>query len=218
MYASLRTSLDGAVDNLFSSISGVSIEQYRRLPPIPLNLTAAMRWGFTDIDPDEYLVASKDPIQYNAVLPLQREAYEIGERLLSIDGHYIQIPTTNLPYCGALARYGKLMDPSNVSLQPGRPNWCHDNVIRLYNANSTGWSIAAGFALNFGEHGFWNDHTWLVKRDGTIVETTERRKQYFGVKLTKARAAAFCERHISGDWSHEESWVERMHNRYFPLN
>ncbi len=75
---------------------------------------------------------------------------------------------------------------------------CHKNVVELYRSSLfPKASIATGWALS--SDGLWRQHSWLVMEEGKIVETTDLRNKYYGVKLTKDEADFFCFRELDLD-------------------
>src|SRR3954453_21146479 len=69
---------------------------------------------------------------------------------------------------------------------------CHRNVAKLWLrvprrlfANGTGYALS--------DDGLWRQHSWGVKEDGTIVETTVVRLKYFGLVLRGRDADLFAE-------------------------
>lgn len=71
----------------------------------------------------------------------------------------------------------------------GERSRCHGNVARLWNQfKDEGFEIVTGYALT--EDGMWRQHSW-GRMDGFTIETTVKRKKYFGVILTKDEAANF---------------------------
>jgi hypothetical protein len=74
---------------------------------------------------------------------------------------------------------------------PGRPSECHKNVARLWRSAPNRTQIVAGWALC--ADGLWRQHSWLVRRHA-IVETTAKRKRYFGAALSESEAQEFAAR------------------------
>ncbi len=65
---------------------------------------------------------------------------------------------------------------------------CHDNCDKLYLRNEIA-NVYTGFALS--SDGLWRYHSWGYDSDdsGYIVETTEERLLYFGVKIYEDKNA-----------------------------
>jgi hypothetical protein len=76
-----------------------------------------------------------------------------------------------------------------VMMKKGEPRDCHNNVIAMFRAGRVD-GIGTGYALS--DDGLWRSHSWGVRANGTIIETTERRCSYFGVTLVGTAAETFC--------------------------
>lgn len=76
----------------------------------------------------------------------------------------------------------------------GRKSDCHRNCSILWKQNDNRLKLCPGYALS-GD-GLWRQHTWCWDvneyGNGRVVETTEKRKAYFGVELSAAQAARFA--------------------------
>ncbi|VBB17637.1 hypothetical protein YASMINEVIRUS_100 [Yasminevirus sp. GU-2018] len=53
---------------------------------------------------------------------------------------------------------------------------CHDNCYKLYKKDRSN-KVYTGYALS--ADGLWRNHSWIIK-DGSIIETTEKRVLYLG--------------------------------------
>lgn len=76
------------------------------------------------------------------------------------------------------------------------PNQCHKNSARLFVTNPNRYSICTGWAVdtNFSFN-VWSQHSWVYdNKTKKIIETTGKRKGYFGFKLTKDEAKQFVKR------------------------
>ena len=84
-------------------------------------------------------------------------------------------------FAARLLSEGVLLDGSGARLAEGRPSKCHDNgqdYVALHPA-ATWWT---GLGLNMDEDGGgWASHSWAVTSHGAIIETTVRRRFYFGL-------------------------------------
>lgn len=72
----------------------------------------------------------------------------------------------------------------------GHPSDCHSNVAGLWDLTKGDVRIVTGWALS--DDGLWRQHTWGL-RYGTIIETTVKRKKYFGYILNEAESEKFFE-------------------------
>ncbi len=67
--------------------------------------------------------------------------------------------------------------------RPGKPNRCDENVFQLAAKSKGKIKPVSGYALS--EDGLWYAHTWGIRSDDAIVETTEKRVLYFGYIVTE---------------------------------
>ena len=125
-------------------------------------------------------------------LKWQPEFVTLVDRLLAIAGIRVVPPGAPDPDLEALLRQGQIWD-GLARLVLGEPGRCHVNAASLYQRNSTRFRIVTGYALS--ADGLWRQHSWVYdispRRRRRIIETTERRVQYYGVMLSPAEATAF---------------------------
>jgi len=82
-------------------------------------------------------------------------------------------------------------------MMKGQPSQCHRNSCELWKLNHEKHdvSICTGYALS--EDGMWRQHSWLllIESDGReiIIETTKKRKAYYGFIMNDEEAYAFVE-------------------------
>jgi hypothetical protein len=62
-------------------------------------------------------------------------------------------------------------------------------VSRLWLESPERFQIVTGYALS--DDGLWRRHTWALEGE-RVIETTEPRVLYFGVRLEKEGAARFA--------------------------
>jgi hypothetical protein len=84
---------------------------------------------------------------------------------------------------------GELKDNSNLKNFDGMPSMCHANSAALWEVGKGKFSIVTGFGLS--TDGIWRRHTWCVDINNDIVETTESRVLYYGIKLTNEESKSF---------------------------
>ena len=71
-----------------------------------------------------------------------------------------------------------------------KPNACHENIARVWTAKHCGLiGVGTGYALS--NDGLWRQHSWGIRRNG-ILETTEQRVRYFGIRLQARDADSFA--------------------------
>jgi hypothetical protein len=110
--------------------------------------------------------------------------------LLSIAGRNLVVPLTPDPDLPVLLERGELMH-GYVQLVRMQRSRCHPNAAKLWVRTPRKISaIGTGYALS--DDGLWRQHSWGVKSDGTLVETTIGRVQYFGLQLRGAEADMFA--------------------------
>ena len=109
------------------------------------------------------------------------------------------------PHALQLLTDGRLFSES-VEMRPGNRYQCHVNVAKLWERASTKIRIGTGYAL-FG--GTWILHSWCLKRDDTLLETTVRPDLYFGIVLERQEALKFWLFNLH---------IQRMHELYFDLD
>jgi len=105
--------------------------------------------------------------------------------LLSFGGSLVVPPRDPETDLEALLAEGSVMNQP-VQEQPGEPGECHRNVAVCW-IDGTVESIGTGYALSDDQ--LWRQHSWGLTSGGELVETTDHRRAYVGVKLP-ARAAS----------------------------
>lgn len=115
---------------------------------------------------------------------------ELRERLLTMGGCDI-VPRSEADLEKILAR-AVLMN-GEVWVESGMPIECHSNSAYLWDRDRKNLSIITGWALSGDDDGLWRQHTWLIKKDGNIIETTIPRAKYYGFVLTTREALKFLE-------------------------
>jgi len=111
----------------------------------------------------------------------------LADQLARFGGsHLVIAPGDELTLEQILAEGGPL-DARSLEHVPGKPSSCHRNVAARFRLGQC--AIATGYALSGG---YWRQHTWGVKPDGTLVETTEPRDAYWGRILDLGAALVFA--------------------------
>ena len=110
------------------------------------------------------------------LLPLRR-------KLLSFGGE--EIVPRDEPDLSEIISRGKIFK-EKAKLKIMKLISCHSNVVELY-ANKN-YKIATGYALS--SDGLWRQHSWCIDNK-SIIETTKKRKKYFGFVLTDRKAHEF---------------------------
>ena len=117
------------------------------------------------------------------------ELRQLRRKLLSIGGEEI-VPREELDLSKIIKR-GKLFKNKAI-LTKLRAISCHTNAAELYAAKN--YKIATGWALS--DDGLWRQHSWCIDGKENIVETTKRRRKYFGVVLMQKEAKKFYHENI----------------------
>lgn len=86
-------------------------------------------------------------------------------------------------------------------MMKGKPCQCHSNSCKLWVKNHEEHDVAicTGYALS--ADGMWRQHSWLIWRQKdenkeTVIETTKKRKAYYGFVMTKDEAIDFISKNI----------------------
>jgi|SRR3954452_4284947 hypothetical protein len=113
----------------------------------------------------------------------------LRDRLLSFGGVELVVPGAVDPDIEELVQRGSLIH-GPVELYMMDESVCHENVAKLWDTNpGLLRHVGTGYALT--PDGLWRQHSWGIKADGTIVETTVLRSLYFGLVLDGDRADFF---------------------------
>ena len=142
-------------------------------------------------DPDKLAQMSKDtPEMQNMFMRL----HEILLRCGGVETCFTYFE----PDLKSIIERGRFYKGTSFLLE-GTPGCCHSNVATVWRENCAfrDLHITTGYALS--EDGLWRQHSWLVHRYKTekqhrtrIIETTTKRKAYFGFELTTEEAIVFC--------------------------
>jgi hypothetical protein len=117
-----------------------------------------------------------------AFLPLKRI-------LLNIGGWSVCVPFKETDLEKIIQR-GKRF-PGRSKTMKGEPCQCHANSASCWEQNRELCKICTGYALT--RDGMWRQHSWVFTNNGVVVETTQKRVQYFGFILTEKECESFLE-------------------------
>jgi len=78
-----------------------------------------------------------------------------------------------------LAEHGELQGRRARKTRGARSD-CHRNSAKLLRAGKAA-GIGTGYALS--ADGLWRQHTWGLSSDDVVLETTESREQYWGIRF-----------------------------------
>jgi hypothetical protein len=124
--------------------------------------------------------------RFEPLLREQPEFAKLRKVLLGIGGAEV-VPRPEPDLENILSR-GVSFPGEAAVLQPGVPSQAHQHVARLWKAGAGRIRIATGWALS--NDGLCRQHSWGVN-DQTPIETTERRRIYFGYILSESEAKQF---------------------------
>lgn len=71
-------------------------------------------------------------------------------------------------------------EEQQIEYIPGEDNNCHRNADALVQ-KGLATSFGHGYALS--DDGLWREHSWAWGPKGHLIETTEPRDRYFGIRL-----------------------------------
>lgn len=111
----------------------------------------------------------------------------LKEILLGIGGWAVCIPHVEPDLEKILERGRKF--PGRSKSMKGQPSQCHSNSAACWDENRELCRICTGYALS--KDGMWRQHTWVYTNNGVVVETTEKRIQYYGFILTEDECEQF---------------------------
>lgn len=130
----------------------------------------------------------------NEILGKSRQAKKFKELmaiLTRFGSPYVILPSVEEDLDNILRR-GEFTKGSTARLKLGKPSGCHANSCRIYDTNPSRYRVATGYALS--SDGLWRQHSWVYDtKDRRIIETTEKRKGYFGFIMTDKESREFSE-------------------------
>lgn len=136
------------------------------------------------IDDPKWVEWAKKKTKEN--LKAMPELKPLQDKLLVVGGDWVSLQPE--PDRAKLLKEGKVMD-APVQMMKRDQSRCHSNCAKLWDQYPGAFKIATGWALS--ADGIWRQHSWLLRQDDTIIETTEPRVKYFGVLLNDEEANAF---------------------------
>lgn len=100
---------------------------------------------------------------------------ELLARLVDLGGWAACIRDINLP--AILLAEGADVSGEGAEMRIGRARECHENSAALVREDPT---LVCHYGYALSDDGMWREHSWCVKPDGGIIETTQERVAYFG--------------------------------------
>jgi hypothetical protein len=104
-------------------------------------------------------------------------------RLLGFGGKMVVVPFCLGPiFCGDVVRHGRHIPTTGLTLRKGPLNQSHENSFLLWEQNRNAYRLVMGFALARHD-GMWRNHTWVLGKADSIIETTIHGQAYFGIVM-----------------------------------
>lgn len=116
-----------------------------------------------------------------------KELLELKRALLDIGGWAVCVPKKEEDLKKIMIR-GRSF-PGRSTLMKGEPCQCHLNSACCWDENRDRCKICTGYALS--KDGMWRQHSWVFTNQGRVVETTEKRVQYYGFVMTELECEEF---------------------------
>ena len=120
----------------------------------------------------------------------RQPGYDKLERML-LDRDGKRVAFREEPDIQTLLRRGEFMPGKRSELRRMASRSCHSNAADLWWNTEGRIRIVTGWALS--KDGIWRQHSWGLDPEGKVIETTERRKLYFGFVLNAEEAIAFAD-------------------------
>jgi hypothetical protein len=113
----------------------------------------------------------------------------LKKTLLDIGGWAAVIPNIE-PDLPKILKRGRRF-PGRSKTMRGEPSRCHSNSAACWDENRELCKICTGYALS--QDGVWRQHSWIYTNNDVVVETTEKRVQYFGYIMTIEECELFLD-------------------------
>jgi hypothetical protein len=110
--------------------------------------------------------------------------------VLQHGGDLVVPPTEPDVMVDMLTATGALIRPAEVSTRRGSASDCHANAVHLWRVG-TASALGTGYALS--DDGLWREHSWAWDPSGALIETTEPRTRYFGIRMDGDLAEWFAD-------------------------
>jgi hypothetical protein len=115
----------------------------------------------------------------------------LRDKLLQIGGTHLVSPGGREPDLEELLTHGCMIE-GTIRFEEMTENSCHWNVAALWLQKKRDLvAIGAGYALS--DDGLWRQHSWGIQHNA-ILETTEPRTCYFGLRMEGIDASSFANR------------------------
>jgi hypothetical protein len=124
--------------------------------------------------------------KYNRLQPLRETLLDIGGKEM--------VPVSYEGILEELLNKGSLMQPDKIETVHGESGQCHRNCAVVYRNQEKILNNAGNVKLGTGwglSGGLWRQHSWIMN-DDMLIETTIKRKHYYGILISGQRAEDFC--------------------------
>lgn len=129
-----------------------------------------------------------DPVTRKA----DNDVQALAQRLLGFAGARVCIPFYDM-FPDYLLQSGRHVSTKGLRLKRGEPCSCHENIAKLWEKNLRTYKIMTGYAfLADRDGGMWVCHSWILHKDGYIIETTGRRNKYYGRIIDPVESPIFA--------------------------
>lgn len=118
----------------------------------------------------------------------------LENKILSVGGDVVVLMNEDESEIHRIINRGQIIKSKGSILKKGQPSQCHSNSANLWEANKDKLFIVTGYALSLDDDGLevWRCHTWCIFKDTQkVVETTVKRKLYFGYILNEDESEKF---------------------------
>lgn len=134
-------------------------------------------------------VSPKPPfIKYKG--PNMKETEEFAGKLLTIAGESVVVPYADEELCALFVKKAKPTMYKKKKLTRTNIRNCHESVSRLWLKKPEVYTIYTGYALSADD--VWRRHSWILTKEKILIEPTEKREMYMGIKLSPHRAKQFA--------------------------
>ena len=165
------------------------VEQWIAMIPTPEEIASLSHDELSDPQPNF-------PWRHIDECPWELEANVLCQKLLEEAGSRVILPYNIVPYAGALAVNGDFYRSPNSQVIDTSRGTCCSNVCRLFNESAGEDRIAVGYSLEDGTR--WFPHIWLMRQNGSLVETGTLQSAYYGVTLGVQGSRYFADHYAKG--------------------
>jgi hypothetical protein len=117
---------------------------------------------------------------------------ELSELLLAVGGTAVVPPLDSDRVLVAMIKVAGAAVPeaTRIVVRAGSRSDCHRNAVASWRG---GGAVAIGTGYALSQDAFWRGHSWAWAADGSLIETTDPRIRYFGIRLADEGAEVWAE-------------------------